>query len=320
MFARTAATWTELRIVARRRIPRPKYGRTMHKVAVITRTLNRHRTLRRALDSVSSQTMKDFAWIIVNDGGDRSPVDDIAGKANASGIAVTVLHHDMSRGMEAASNAGIRAGDSTYVVIHDDDDSWRPGFLAATVPLLDRLPQHAGAISYTTIITERIVDDRITEVSRAPHRPGLKAIHLADMARANQVPPIAFVYRRDLYNKIGGYDETMTVLGDWDFNLRILIEGDIAVVPEPLANYHVRPNRSDRADSYANTVIASLQEHTETDAAFRNSHIRRDLAAGKAGLGMLLALGRMQSKTGAGGNTTSALKRFIRRTVWKGLR
>lgn len=292
----------------------------MRKVAVVTRTLNRRRTLLRALDSVKCQTMTDFTWVIVNDGGEKGPVDEIAEKAAATGIGVTVLHHDKSRGMEAASNAGIRASDSAYVVIHDDDDSWRPGFLAATAPLLDSLPSHAGAITHTTIVTERIAGERITEISREPHRPGLKAVHFADMVRANLFPPIAFVYRRDLFDKIGGYDETMTVLGDWDFNLRILIEGDIAVVPQPLASYHVRPHRADRADSYANTVIASLPEHTDTDAAFRNRHIRRDIESGKPGLGLLLALGRMQSKAGSGTDAGSVLRRFLRRMSSKGFR
>ncbi|CAN5385787.1 hypothetical protein BH10PSE7_BH10PSE7_28970 [soil metagenome] len=277
----------------------------MHKVAVITRTLNRERTLARAFESVRSQTMKDFVWIVVNDGGDKAPVDEIVNKAVAAGIAVTVIHHDRSHGMEAASNIGIRAGSSRYVVIHDDDDTWRPDFLDAVTDLLDRQPGHAGAISHTTIVSERITPDAIVGIGRAPHRPGLNAIHLADMARANLFHPIAFVYRRDLYDRIGGYDETMNVLGDWDFNLRMLMEGDIAVVPKALANYHVRPHRADRADPYANTVVASLPDHTESDAAFRNRHIRRDIATGTPGLGMLLALGRLQSKasTTAGPST-----------------
>jgi glycosyltransferase involved in cell wall biosynthesis len=39
--------------------------------------------------------------------------------------------------MEAASNAGIAACDSDYIVIHDDDDSWCPDFLERTVAFLD---------------------------------------------------------------------------------------------------------------------------------------------------------------------------------------
>ena len=75
------------------------------KVAVITRTKNRELLLNRALASVSSQTFRDFVWVIVNDGGERAPVEEIAGKASTSGIEVKVLHHEKSLGMEAASVA-----------------------------------------------------------------------------------------------------------------------------------------------------------------------------------------------------------------------
>jgi hypothetical protein len=91
----------------------------------------------------------------------------------------------------------------------------------------------------------------------------------------------------------------------------MLIEGDIAVIPRPLANYHVRPDRHDRADSYANTVVAALHDHTAADAAFRNRHMRRDIASGKAGLGMLLAIGRLQSKASGGLSGSSALSKFF---------
>jgi hypothetical protein len=60
------------------------------------------------------------------------------------------------------------------------------------------------------------------------------------MACGNFFPPIAFVFRREVLERIGGFNETLPVLGDWFFNLEFLLEDDIAVLPEPLARYHHR--------------------------------------------------------------------------------
>ena len=108
------------------------------KVAVITRTKNRTILLWRAFHSVLKQSFKDFIWIIVNDGGEKEGVDRIATEARNNGIDVRVLHHEHSKGMEVASNAGIRSCESEYIIIHDDDDSWEYDFLEKTVKFLDK--------------------------------------------------------------------------------------------------------------------------------------------------------------------------------------
>jgi glycosyltransferase involved in cell wall biosynthesis len=252
--------------------------------------------LRRALESVAAQTMKDLVWVIVNDGGEQGPVDEVAALGRGRGLDLAVIHRISGEGMEAAANAGVRQTTSSYVAIHDDDDSWEPRFLGATTALLDQTPDYVGAVTSVTTVTERIDAAGIVELRRDARPLKAKAIHLADMARANLFPPISFLYRRDLFDRLGGYDETMRVLGDWDFNLRALLIGDIALIAEALANYHVRPKLGDKQDGYANSVIAEVNVHHEVDAAFRNRLIRDDIAKGKFGLGVLVALARMQSQ------------------------
>jgi glycosyltransferase involved in cell wall biosynthesis len=250
--------------------------------------------LQRALASVAGQTFRDFLWVIVNDGGDPAEVDAVVDKAAGAGLTARALHRRDSRGMEAASNAGIRACASELIAIHDDDDSWEPAFLAETVQFLDSHPGMVGVITHATAIRERVRKDRIETVRRLPHQPLLKAVHLADMARANLFPPISLVYRRSAFRKLKGYDQSMEVLGDWDFNLRLLMLGDIGVIPKPLANYHVRAGPAPAESAYANSVSARLDAHHAMDAAYRNRRLREDLLEGRPGLGFLLAMGRLQ--------------------------
>ncbi|MBQ7402389.1 MAG: glycosyltransferase [Lentisphaeria bacterium] len=259
------------------------------KVAVITRTKNREILLHRARMSVAKQTFKDLIWVIVNDGGERPGVDAIAEQARAEGIEVLVLHHEQSKGMEAASNAGIRACDSDYIIIHDDDDSWEAEFLERTVHFLETEPIFAGVITHTLLVNEVIEETGPRTTSSYGFNTWLKSVYLMELLMNNSFPPISFLYKRKIYEKVGGYNESLPVLGDWDFNIRFLQHGDIGVIPELLALYHHRDTITDVNDAYGNTVNAGIQKHVRYDAILRNHYLRTD----PAGLGVLVNLAVM---------------------------
>ena len=244
------------------------------KVAIITRTKNRNLLLWRALDSVCGQTFRNFVWVVVNDAGEREGVEAVAAEAAKRGVEVKVLHRERSVGMEAASNAGIRSCDSEYIVIHDDDDSWEPDFLKKTVEFMEREPLFAGVITHTLLVNEVIENGTVRTTSSYNFKPWLKSVYMMEMLMVNSFPPISFLYKREIYDRIGGYDESLPVLGDWDFNLRFLMAADIGVITEPLARYHHRDTITDADDVYGNTVNAGVSQHIRYDAILRNHYLR----------------------------------------------
>jgi glycosyltransferase involved in cell wall biosynthesis len=262
------------------------------RVAVVTRTKDRPLLLERAMQSLADQTFGDSHWVVVNDGGASAPVDRIVERARAVGLRTTVVHHPVSLGMEAASNAGIAAAASEFVAIHDDDDSWDPEFLAATVAFLDTGPQWGGVVTGTLRVDERLGPQGAKEVRRRPFNPGLRSVHLSEVAEENPFPPICFLYRRSAYESIGPYDASLPVLGDWEFNLRFLTRFDIGVIDRPLANYHWRVGEK---GGYGNSVSGGVDRHVQWDAVVRNRLLRRDIEAGTVGLGHLVAAGRRQT-------------------------
>lgn len=261
-----------------------------HQVAVITRTKNRPLLLARAMESVAVQTFRDISWVIVNDGGDPSPVDAVAERACSRRVATTVFHNASSLGMESASNIGLRGSSSKFVVIHDDDDSWDPRFLAECVAFLRSRPHYRGVVTQSVRIDETIRDEKIVIDFRKPWNPWLRSIQFADLVKVNQFPPISFLFHREVFDLIGYFDETLPVLGDWDFNLRFLAKFDVGVIPAPLANYHHRTSYGAES-TYGNSLYAGFDRHMEYDALIRNRYIRRGLDDGTLHLGALLALG-----------------------------
>jgi glycosyltransferase involved in cell wall biosynthesis len=263
-------------------------------VAVITRTKNRPLLLCRALDSISAQSYKDIIWVLVNDGGEPEPVEDIASNALSRGVKTIVIHHSASKGMEAASNAGIGGSASEFVVIHDDDDSWEPKFLETCITFLDTNRHYHGVVTQSWRIDEKLSENKVELVSKTRFNPGLANLYLIELAVTNSFPPISFVYRRSVFEKVDLYDETLPVLGDWDFNLRVLTKFDVGIIPEPLANYHHRIAQTNANDGYGNSIHAGRSKHQEYDTIIRNRLLRQDIADGKAGLGLIVGLGRSE--------------------------
>jgi len=104
---------------------------------------------------------------------------------------------------------------------------------------------------------------------------------ITDVAYQNKLPPIGLVFRRDAFEAAGGFDANLSVLEDWDFYLRLLLQGDIDCIPDVLAHAHVR----ETADGpLANTANA---EHRRTEQRLRNAYLRRDIKNGSLGLGLL---------------------------------
>lgn len=245
-----------------------------NKVAVITRTKNRPMLLKRAAESVASQSFTDYSWVVVNDGGDLNEVIRVITDSAIDPTKVTICSNKYSAGMEAASNIGIKNSDTEYVVIHDDDDSWSPQFLSETVSYLDRNKLiYGGVITSTVYISEEIAPSGVIEHGRWPYNPWVSNVHLSEMVIGNFFAPIAFMFRRDIYNKIEGYDENLPVLGDWDFNLRYLLECDIGVLNSELAFYHHR-DRGNSNSSYSNSVIGGIDRHAAYNSVVRNKFVR----------------------------------------------
>jgi glycosyltransferase involved in cell wall biosynthesis len=265
------------------------------RVSVVVRTKNRPVLLRRALADILGQSYEDTAIVVVNDGGDRAPVEALAAEHHhhlADG-RLTVIHHEASLGMEAASNAGVLAGTSEFVAIHDDDDRWHRDFLAKTVGRLNAKPHAHGVAVRTEIAYEEIRGDAIVQTGSMPYHPQLQTITLTDMLRVNLIVPISFLYRRSVHDEIGMYNEELDAVGDWEFYLRFLQAHPMELLDssEPLAFWCQRP--SDRGDM-GNSVIASATAHDKFDGLVRDAFLRRE--AGTVGLGTMLYLARMNEQ------------------------
>ncbi|GAA3653307.1 glycosyltransferase family A protein [Microbacterium marinilacus] len=263
------------------------------RVAVVVRTKDRPDFLRRALRSIASQTLEDWECAVVNDGGDAAAVDAvIAALPEAHRNRVSAVHHETSRGRWVSANAGVLATSAPLLVLHDDDDTWHPEFLERAAAYLDGRPDRAGVVSRIEIRWEELRGGSseggfYETVSTEMFQDHLPVPTLADTLLFNRYVPIGFVYRRSLHAELGLYDERLPVVGDWNFNLRVLARHALEYLDDatPYAYWH---QRTGDAGAAGNSVIAARGDHAKYDALIRDEELRRHVD--EHGLGLVLYL------------------------------
>lgn len=240
-------------------------------VSIITRTRDRPRFLERARDAIlAQQNPPPLEWIVVNDAGDPGEVEAVLAPARAQlAGALHLLNLDHSKGMEHASNRGMRHARGLYAIIHDDDDTWLPDFLYLMAEWLRHPSRHcfAGVVCHSIHVLESVQADRIEPVGSGPFNDWLQEIDVWQLLQENPFPPISFLFKRSVWEELGGFDETLPVLGDWEFNLRVALKHPIGVLPKALAQYHHRIRSSNPA--HANSVTAGDSLHRDWEKRLR---------------------------------------------------
>ena len=90
-------------------------------LSIIVPVYNGEKTLRRAIDSLLSQTFKDLEIIIVNDGS-KDHSGEIAEEYAAQDNRIVVINKPVNQGLSAGRNTGMAAAHGDYITFLDCDD------------------------------------------------------------------------------------------------------------------------------------------------------------------------------------------------------
>ena len=256
---------------------------------IVMRTHDRPVLFARALDDILSQSYRGWELIVLNHRGDRSVLDALLReRAECFPHGWQVSDTDQPIGRDAILNLGMSDPRVEFTAIHDDDDTWAPDFLRRTVDWLDVHPDHVAVAVATEVVQERMEDDGIVVLGTEAIRPPFSQISLFDLIRAAHVPPIGLLLRTRAIVDVGGFDDSLSVLGDWDLMLRLASNGPIGYIEgETLAFWHQRPQSQ---GSVANSVIVDLDLHRQTDRELRDRALREYVE--RNGIGGLLYIAR----------------------------
>jgi len=192
-------------------------------VSVVIPTFDRCSMVGDAVESVLRQSHGRYELIVVDDGSQDGTVE----RLECYGSRITVLSQP-HRGVAATRNSGVRWSGGRYLAFLDSDDLWYPSKLEIQVAFMERNP--GVQICQTEEIWVR--NGVRVNPKKRHHKPS------GDIFRASLdlclVSPSAVMMTRELFIRLGGFDETFDVCEDYDLWLRIAVDTAIPLIPEPL--------------------------------------------------------------------------------------
>jgi len=180
--------------------------------AAIVTTRDRPRLLAEALRSVAAQRPAPLEVRIANDGD--LPIQEAIRVAGL--LEVTVIQV-ATRNPGAARNRAAAGARAEVLAFLDDDDLWLPGHLAG---LAAAFADPAVGVAYRdgAVVRERIGEDGArAELGR---RTIAREWDPVTMQENDYLPLSAMAFRRTLFERLGGFDESFARSEDWDLLLR----------------------------------------------------------------------------------------------------
>ncbi len=181
--------------------------------SIIMPLYNHAAYVEQAVRSVLAQTFGDWELVVVNDGSTDG--GDKIVRTLAQGEPRIRLYHQANAGCSAARNAAVAASTGRWLTYLDSDDAWTPNALADFTAYIAAHP--AAQFIYGS--RHRLNDDgTITEL--APEYQD-RPTAAADLFQRMYISHLCVCYRRELLERVGGYDRRLTNAEDYDLYLRM---------------------------------------------------------------------------------------------------
>lgn len=202
-------------------------------VSAIIPAYNREATVAKAVESALAQTYRDLEVIVVDDGSKDGTLDALSN----FGSAIRVVRQ-ANAGPSAARNRGVAEAKGRIVAFLDSDDCWLPEKIERQAALMDR----AGDAMSCCVCNAKVVGGEGRFLGETFAHAGIspeftegewlnpQVVLSTRFLLFNQVVAV----RREAFEKVGGFNERLRLLEDYELSLRLAALGRWGVIREPL--------------------------------------------------------------------------------------
>jgi glycosyltransferase involved in cell wall biosynthesis len=269
-------------------------------ISVIIPTYNRAQFLPQALDSVLEQTFQDLEIIVIDDcSTDHTP--DVL-RPYQSRIVYSRVPEN--RGVAYARNLGLQRAQGDYIAFLDSDDFWKSEKLQKQRDFLKKCPEYSLVATQCLV---KVIDDNFQTLEYVLKEEVHYELSYENIFKRPFIMPSSLLVKKQCFQEIGLFDESLRVLEDIDMYLRMARYYKIGFINEPLTVYtrgHEK-NRRDSLDVRINRLKISEKNYDPALISKRvykrrmsslHAHIgkhyiqRGDLTKGKRELGKALSI------------------------------
>lgn len=176
---------------------------TLPLVSIVMPTWNRSGVIARAIESIRSQDYLNWELLIVDDGSTDRTASVVEQFRDDPRIR---LFWEPHRGVSAARNRALREARGEFVAYLDSDNSWFPHFLSRAVSAFE------WNLGVESIYAAQVVEDVHNGESYVRAIPFDRKRFLQN----GGIDLNIFVHRKRLFDELGGFDEGLTRLVDWE--------------------------------------------------------------------------------------------------------
>ena len=227
------------------------------KISVIVPTYNRAHTIVNAINSIQAQTCSVAEIIVVDD----ASTDDTEQKLRMiDDNRIRYFRLDINKGAAGARNYGVAQAGCDMIAFLDSDDVWHPDKIEKQVSLKEER-EDLGLI-YTAYV-------RIYGSSEEIHpdlngEDKLEGDMLSQVLYKNTVGTPTILMEKSLFDKIGGFDEGLRCLEDWDMIIRAAKETGFGFVPEVLVDaIYLDDGVTSNMDEYFRSRCRMMQKYRQ---------------------------------------------------------
>ena len=227
--------------------------------------------LEEAIRSVLAAPVDDAQIELVDDGSTHFDPESFV--ANVGDDRVRASRHE-NRGIGASWNRCIERARGAWVHLLHQDDVVRPAFYAELRAAIERHPGARAAVGQAEFLDSK---GRPRSRSFPPGvSPGILDDWIEHVFVDLKIQCASIVVRRDVYEELGGFDESLRYVLDWDLWKRIASRHALVYAPRAVAGYRVH------AASATSRLAATGRDMAEILASIeRDAHLLPpDLAGG----------------------------------------
>lgn len=215
-----------------------------YSIDVVIPAYNASNFIEQTLQSVLEQRAMINNVIVVNDGSTDTTLEKLlAFQASHSDLKLLIINQD-NAGLSAARNAGIRHSKADYIAFLDADDLWKKNKISSQIEVLGKNQSPSLGVVYCGY---ELIDENNTNISQDPKSiipPTLRGNIYKALLKGNFISGSgsSALIRREVFDRVGLFDEQLRACEDWDMWLRISEQFEFDYVNSQLVLIRVHPH------------------------------------------------------------------------------